>query len=348
MIRLKDIAEHVGVSISTVSRVIQNDKSRNVNQETIQKVWNAVKELGYVPNENARKLVTNQSSEKLRTMKIGWVANPKSAELNPYFSRLYEGVNETLIKSDYSLTSINKEELQNESLLFKTIHESGIEGLILIDHLEQSVLDYILQFIPIVGLDFFYTDREITVIDYDRESAVKKAINELIKQGHQKIGFLGGGIGENFKDLTGEKRYKGYRNALEEFGLNINPEWVINTEWNMKKSYFEMKQLIQNQSSNLPTAIFCASDLMAIAAMRAVTENQLKIPDDIAFIAIDNIEMSQYSSPPLSTIDVPKYELGAIAAKTIVDIVEGQITLPIKILLPNKLIIRESSNFRRL
>ncbi|MEK5444060.1 MULTISPECIES: LacI family DNA-binding transcriptional regulator [unclassified Fredinandcohnia] len=348
MVRLKDIAEHVGVSISTVSRVIQNDKSRNVKPETIQKVWNAVKELGYVPNENARKLVTNQSTEKLRTMKIGWVANPKIAELNPYFSRLYEGVNDTLIKSDYSLTSINKEELQNESLLFKTIHESGIEGLILIDHLEQSVLDYIMQFIPIVGLDFFYTDKELTVIDYDRESAVKKAIKELVKQGHQKIGFLGGGVGENFKNLNEEKRYKGYRNALEEFGLNINPEWVINTEWNMKKSYFEMSQLIQTKSRNLPTAIFCASDLMAIAAMRAVTENELKIPDDIAFISIDNIDMSQYSSPPLSTIDVPKYELGAIAAKTIVDIVEGKITLPMKILLPNKLIVRESSNFRRL
>ena len=91
MVRLKDIAEHVGVSISTVSRDVQNDHTRNVNQETKQKVWDAVKELGYVPNENARKLVSNQNSERNRTMKIGWVANPKSAELNPYFSRLYSG-----------------------------------------------------------------------------------------------------------------------------------------------------------------------------------------------------------------------------------------------------------------
>ena len=96
MARLKDIAEYVGVSISTVSRVIQNDQTRNVNQETKAKIWEAVKELGYIPNQHARNLVTKKHEKSnTRTMKIGWVANPTQAEINPYFAKIYTGIRDT-------------------------------------------------------------------------------------------------------------------------------------------------------------------------------------------------------------------------------------------------------------
>lgn len=343
MARLKDIAEYVGVSISTVSRVIQNDPTRNVNPETRKKIWDAVKELGYVPNQNARNLVTNNNQKKpLRTMKIGWVANPKNAEFNPYFSQIYSGINDTLSNANYTLMNIFKEELHNETSLIKLIHESGIEGLILIDPIDQSILNYIMKYLPVVGLDFFYTDKSISVIDYDRESAAKMVVDYFIEHGHRQIGFVGGGIGDNFKILDGEKRYKGFQKAMEDAGLEVNPNWVINTRWKIEESYNEMNRLIRENSNHLPTAMFCASDMMAFAAMRATLENNLKIPDDIAFIGIDNTEMSKYSTPPLTTIDIPKYELGEMAAKTIIDQIEKKITLPIRILLPHQLVERES------
>lgn len=347
MIRLKDIAEHVGVSISTVSRVIQNDQTRNVNSETKAKIWEAVKELGYIPNQHARNLVTNkQEKNNTRTMKIGWVANPKQAETNPYFATIYTGIRDSLSDHDYTLISITKDEIENEVLLLKTIHDLGIEGLLLIDKIEDSIIEYIQQNIPVVGLDFYYTDKNMAIIDYDREASIKMVVRHLVKQGHRDIGFIGGGH-ENFEDLHTEHRFKGFQLAMEEAGLAIQSDWVINTQWKMENSYERMKSLIKRDPLHLPTAMVCASDLMAIAAMRAVRENNLRIPEDIAFFGVDNLEMGKYSSPQLSTIDIPKYEMGRMAAKTIMEMVEGKIKLPLKITLPFELVFRESSNIKR-
>lgn len=348
MIRLKDIAEHVGVSISTVSRVIQNDQTRNVNSETKAKIWEAVKELGYIPNQHARNLVTNkQEKNNTRTMKIGWVANPKQAETNPYFATIYTGIRDSLSDNDYTLISITKDEIENEVLLLKTIHDLGIEGLLLIDKIDDSLIEYIQQNIPVVGLDFYYTDKNMAIVDYDREASIKMVVRHLVKQGHRDIGFIGGGVHKTFEDLHAEHRFKGFQLAMEEAGLAIQPEWVINTQWKMENSYEKMKSLIKRDPLHLPTAMVCASDLMAIAAMRAVRENNLRIPEDIAFFGVDNLEMGKYSSPQLSTVDIPKYEMGRMAAKTIMEMVEGKIKLPIKITLPFELVLRESSNIKR-
>ncbi|MCL6573584.1 MAG: LacI family transcriptional regulator [Bacillus sp. (in: Bacteria)] len=347
MARLKDIAEYVGVSISTVSRVIQNDQTRNVNQETKTKIWEAVKELGYKPNQNAQNLVNKQEKNKARTMKIGWVANPKQAETNPYFADIYTGIRDTLTSNDYTLITITKDELENEALLLKTLYELGIEGLLLIDRIDDSLIDYIQQNVPLVGLDFFYTDKIVAIVDYDREAAIKKVVQHLVKQGHRDIGFIGGGIDETYEDLHAEHRYKGYQHAMEEAGLPIQPEWVINTKWKMNNSYEKMRRLLKEDPFQLPTAMVCASDMMAIAAMRAVIENDLRIPEDIAFFGVDNIEMGKYSSPPLSTVEIPKYEMGRMAAKTIMEMVEEKIKLPLKIILPFELVLRASSNIKR-
>ena len=348
MVRLKDIAEFVGVSISTVSRVIQNDQSRNVKPETKAKIWEAVKELGYIPNQHARNLVANkQEKSNTRSMKIGWVANPKGAEMNPYFATIYTGIRDTLATNDYSLITITKDEIENEVLLLKTIHDLGIEGLLLIDPIDDSLVEYIQQNIPVVGLDFFYTNKNIAIVDYDREASIKKVVEYLVQQGHRDIGFIGGGVGESFEDLYSEHRFIGFQIAMEAAGLEIQPEWVINTLWKMENSYEKMKGLIKTDPLHLPTAMVCASDLMAIAAMRAVRECNLGIPEDIAFFGVDNIEMGKYSSPQLSTVEIPKYEMGRMAAKTIMELVEKEIRLPIKMILPFELVLRESSNIKR-
>lgn len=346
MIRLKDIAEYVGVSISTVSRVIQNDPTRNVKPETKRKIWEAVKELGYVPNQHARNLVANHHQKnKTRTMKIGWVAHPNLVDY-PYYSNVFAGISDYIMNAGYTLINVYSEELQNETQILKFVHESGIEGLILDDHIDDSTLEYIMQYMPVVGIDIHYKDKNIPVIDFDRKAAGKMAVDHLIQQGHKKIGFLGGGIGEKYEDLEEEKRFKGYKKSMSEAGLIIHPEWVYNTKWLMEISYESMSRLLKDCAHNLPTAMFCASDMMAIAAMRAVIENKLRIPEDIAFVGLDNIEMSKYSSPPLTTIDIPKYEIGELAAKTIIDQVEEKSKLSVKILVPFQLIMRESSKMQ--
>ncbi|WP_045517020.1 substrate-binding domain-containing protein, partial [Neobacillus niacini] len=274
---------------------------------------------------------------------IGWVAQPNLVEKTPYYSKVFAGISDYILNAGYTLINIYKEELQNETQLLKFVHEWGIEGLILCGNIDDNTLEYIMQYMPVVGVDIHYPDKNISVIDFDREEAGKMAVEHLIQQGHKKIGFLGGGIGEEYENLEGEKRFIGYQKALSEAGLIIHPEWIYNTKWFMEISYESMSRMLKDCAHNLPTAMFCASDMMALAAMRAVVENKLRIPEDIAFVGLDNIEMSKYSSPPLTTIDIPKYEIGELAAKTIIDRVEEKTKLSVKILVPFQLVMRESS-----
>jgi len=144
-----------------------------------------------------------------------------------------------------------------------------------------------------------------------------------------------------------EKRCRGYRYAMQEAGLAIDPRWVVNAEWNVDASYAKALELLGAAEDRRPTAIFAASDMLAISAMRAASELGLRIPEDVAFIGLDNIEVAQYTSPPLSSIHIPKTEIGMMAAKALVDQMEGSYPLPFKLSMPYQLIARQSSQFIR-
>jgi DNA-binding LacI/PurR family transcriptional regulator len=163
----------------------------------------------------------------------------------------------------------------------------------------------------------------------------------LLEQGHRKIAFIGG------EGLTGdmerEKRFRGYKYALEESGTALNPKWIINAGWDVNRSYSRMSELLKEDSGEWPTAVFAASDMMAVSAMRAASERGLAIPQDIAFIGLDNIEVSQFTTPPLSTVHIPKYEIGEMAAKVLADRIKESQSLPFKLIMPFELLIRQSS-----
>ncbi|MEK4760617.1 LacI family DNA-binding transcriptional regulator [Viridibacillus sp. FSL E2-0187] len=340
MVRLKEIAEHVGVSITTVSRVIKNDPTRNVNPDTKKKIWKAVKELGYIPNEYARQLVSSSAQEKKHTKRIAWLASSRLAETNPYFSKIYSGINETLNDAGYTLLLISNEDLEDDVLFHQIIREKEVDGVLLIDKVDEEKLTEIKDLIPVVGVDFNYSDHAISTVDYDREEAAYQAVEHLITRGHEKIGFIGGGIGI---EMTKEKRYKGFKKAMNDFELAIEKHWIINSDWCMEQSYLAAKKILSETKNNRPTAIFCAGDLLAIAAMRAAHELGLNIPSDIAFIGIDNNEMAQYIVPALTTISVPQYEMGVIAAKTLMSQIEDNPNMALKTLLPFELLVRQST-----
>lgn len=348
MSTLKDIAEYVGVSVSTVSRVVNNDTSRHVNEETRKKIWQAVQELGYEPNESARRLVQNKKEQKGPSMQVGCIVYaPSLREHHPYFSPILNGVNKELFDSGYTVAFIHSlEEVRNEAVLHKAIQENRLDGMIIVGMLDASIIDYIVKHVPaVVGIDVTSDVQSFAIVDYDRLSAIRSAIEHLVSQGHRKIGFVGGDLGLDGGEE--EPRFTGYKHAIREAGLELNPNWIVETDWKVDRSYSGMIEMIERQADDLPTAILAASDIMAISAMRAATEKGLRIPDDIAFVGVDNIEVSEYTSPPLSSIHIPKHEIGSIAAKTLIDYMQGRSQLPVKLLLPHRLVIRESSNYRR-
>ncbi|GAV13737.1 LacI family DNA-binding transcriptional regulator [Paenibacillaceae sp. P-4] len=343
MVRLKDIAERVGVSISTVSRVINHDDSRRVSEETKQKIWQAAKTLNYqvtpIANPKARTRTRHHTSP-MSTHAIGCILSlPDNKYNHPYFSPIIQGIEAKLLEAGASLAFLHTQAELRSTTLFESLLKSyQLSGIICVEGMDPAQYKWLKERVPnIVGIDV--ADPSIPVISYDRMNAARVAVGHLITNGHRKIGFIGG------KGLLGqlerEKRYRGYRIALEEAGCVWNPNWVIDAEWDADRSYEQMKQLVQQVDR--PTAMFCASDMMAIAAMRAAAEEGLSIPGDLAFIGIDDIEFAKYSSPPLSSIHIPKYEMGYAAAKALLDGLTDPYPAPFRMLLPFSLIVRKST-----
>lgn len=344
MARLKDIAEMVGVSISTVSRVINQDDSRRISEETKQKIWHAAKQLNYPILQTAKSRARTRlrhSSPPATTHAIGCILSlPDNKYNHPYFSPIIQGIEAKLLESGASLAFLHTQaELKNAALFESLLRSCRLSGVICVEGMNPAQYKWLKEKVPnIVGIDV--ADPTVPVVSYDRMNAARVAVGHLIQSGRRKIGFIGG------KGLLGqlerEKRYRGYRIALEEAGCELNTNWVIDAEWDADRSYDGMKQLVQLEDR--PTAMFCASDMMAIAAMRAVAEEGMSIPGDIAFIGVDDIEFAKYSSPPLSSIHIPKYEMGYTAAKVLLDGLTAPYPTPFRMLLPFELIVRESTN----
>jgi len=338
--KLKDIADHVGVSISTVSRVINHDESRVVNAETRKKIWDAAQAIGYRKKQSG-KLPQRKKEASKTSFRLGCViAVPQNKYNHPYFSVILEGIEKGVQAEGYRLEFLRSmgdggdlHEIQ------KLVKEHAIDGIIVVEGIDAEVYAWIKQNVRVVvGIDL--ADLEVPVVAYDRVSAAKDAVRHLIARGHRHIGFIGGvGLGGS---IEREKRYKGYKEAMEEAGLTIDPQWVINVNWDVSQSYEIVKQALQQQS-NRPTAFFSASDMMAIPAMRAVTEQQLAIPEEVAFFSVDNIEFSAFTSPPLSTICVPKLEMGRVAANLLLDYLNRKYNIPIRVYVPYELKLRQSS-----
>lgn len=340
MTTLKDVAERVGVSISTVSRVVNNEASHSVRPETREKIWNAVSELGYQPTKSAR----GQDSDKKHHATIGSplgciLAVTQNKYNHPYFSGILEGIEKGIAEMGYELAFVQSvDDLRNPTVLNRILYENTPVGLILVEGLEPGLYSQLKQRIPhLVVVDG--SDPGIPRVTYDRVEAARAVVRHLLQQGHKEIAFIGGsGLSQ---EIEKEKRYRGYRDALLEAGIAVRPEWVVDCYWDVEKSYQMTKELLQNKER--PTAIFAASDMIAISAMRAANECGLRIPDDIAFAGIDNIELSAYCSPPLTTVHIPKLEIGNIAAKTLIDYIQGRYPVPVKISVPFELKIRQSS-----
>jgi Transcriptional regulators len=337
MAKLKDIAEQVGVSISTVSRVMKNDSTRSVSEETRKRIWETAEKLGYKASRSDK----GGRSESKAAAHIGCVvAIPQNKYNNPYFSVILEGIEKELgeigLRLEFVYSIENQGDIQQLQSLVK---EHRIDGMIIVERIDSDAYQWIKSNVKVVvGVDL--SDKSIPVVCYDREGAAKEAVAHLIKQGHKRIGYIGGPeLSDPFRQ---EKRFLGYQSAMREAGLETDDNWIIDVKWDVSLSYELTKQAFEKEGY-APTAIFAASDMMAIAAMRAATERGLRIPEDIAIVGVDNIEISEFTSPPLTTIHVPKIEMGMYAVKLLLDYMNNRYALPVRVTIPYRMVYRRSS-----
>lgn len=303
MATMKDIAKRAQVSTSTVSHVINN--TRYVSDEIREKILAIVRELNYQPSALARSFKLQQ------TQTIGMLV---TASNNPFFAEVVAAVERYCSRNNYNLILCNTDgdsERLHKSL--QTLIQKQVDGLLLMcteTHLQQNEK---LQFnVPTVIMDW-WPNLSADKIFEDSELGGYLATNMLIEQGHRHIGIITG----NLQKPLALNRLNGYQKALRENGLTINPDWIVESQFDFDGGIAGMEKLLAQ--SRRPTAVFACSDTIAIGVYQAAWKHGLRIPEDISVIGYDDITLARYLSPPLTTVHQPKAELGKIAVETLLE-----------------------------
>ncbi len=341
MSTIRDVANLANVSVATVSRVINNDTKYKMTDETRSRVWQAITELNYMAKSPVR--ASSGKKDGIRSevpAKIGCILSvTKNKYKDPYFMSILSGAEERLMEQGYELSFVKTgAELEDRKTLYSTF-STPISGLILMESLNAETYHFIRNQVPnIAGVDTQWED--IDNVGYDHYRVAAMAVQHLLSLGHKEIGFIGGsGISKNIKT---SQRYRGYYSSLHAAGLQVNPDWVIDCAWDENICMEKISQLCRKGNS-YPTAFFVASDLMAMAALSGLYSLGISVPNEVAIIGLSNLEISKYSNPPLTTIEIPTREIGMVAVDLLISRMNGYTLLPRKVILPTNLIQRHST-----
>lgn len=329
MATIREVAESAGVSYATVSHVINN--TRFVTKETRERVLAAMTALNYRPNTLARSL------RQGKTNTIGLVL-PDSA--NPFFAEISRSIEDEAFKRGYSVFLCNTElDTQRELFYVDVLINKQVDGIIFVAAGDQpDSLDYLLrENMPVVMIDRNLPNVEVDVVLTDHQLGGYLATKHLIELGHQRIACIAGP-----SSITpSAERITGYQKALEEAGLPGDENLIIRGDYHAQ-SGMEVTNAILNMTPR-PTAIFALNDLMALGALRAASEAGYSVPKDIAVVGYDDLELSRFTSPPLTTISQPKKAISAQAVNLLVQRMSGKSQSPSCVVLPPELIVRRST-----
>jgi LacI family transcriptional regulator len=323
------VAKRAGVSLSTVSRVLNDSDS--VNPQTREKVETAIREVRY----ERSKPESAKSSEKSRI--VGLIIPDL---LNPFFPLLIHGIEQVSKIHNYSLMLCDSEDsAEVEQQHISTLCERGVDGIILIPTSEATYLEKLVKKqCPFVFLDRFIELDGASYVTSDNEEGAYQATKYLLKLGHQRILILTGP-----KNLSTEHaRIKGVQQALVEEGIRYDDELSVMGNYHTEEAYQIVLSVLQKGIDF--TAIFAMNDMMAFGAKRALEEQGVRIPDEISLVGYDDILFSSIIS--LTSVSQPTYEMGRNAMVLLLDLIHGRITTPQHIVLRPSMVIRRSCKRR--
>ncbi len=333
---LKEIAKLAGVSVSTVSRVINSNNAKAASKEVHDNIWRIVRETNYIPNTAARNLKLHKASEGLSssTKTIGCIfARSNSTVNDPFFSQIARAIEQEVYRKGYIMKYSFSAYDINDANTYHMITNNPVNGIVVLGRFDKNLLDFInKQYKHVVYVGLNKIDSEFDQIISDGYQASIAAINYLHKLGHSSIAY----IGEKQKEL----RYQGYLDAMNTLKLPVLRENIIVAPMSSEGGYNGVKEYLK-KGKNV-TALFCANDSTAIGAMKAIKECGYRIPDDLSVISIDDIDTARYMSPMLTTIRIPMEELGKMSAKILLDRIENGKGINVKVELPFQIITRES------
>jgi len=313
---IKDIARTCGVSVSTVSRVL-NDHP-DVSAANREKVMAVVRELHYVPNNSARDLVKTPSDS------IGLVVRGVG---NPFFTPVIRAIEEAIGSAGYTMVlhqiRSGEDELRAGAELARS---KRLRGLILLggrfDYTPELIAPLDIPFVCCTYTNCFGTlpPEAYSSVSIDDRKAAYEIVNMLINQGHKKIAVILDSVNDH---SISQLRYKGYCQALADNGIALDPDLAEETvTYEMSDGYAAMEKLLSRRDDF--TAAFVISDAMAVAAMKALHDHGKRVPEDCSVVAIDGIDMSNYTIPTLTTLVQPQKEMGAASVRILIDMIEGR------------------------
>ena len=330
---LEGIAKQAGVSRSTVSRVVNDDSS--VRTEVRERVWKIIRETGYQPHAAARSLVTH------RTRIIGVVIPEAVKKLftDPFFPLLLYGVTETCNAHNYYLMLSLFNGPADQAEMYRRIIGSGhVDGMIVASaHVHDPLFPMLLRDgVPFV-LAGRHPDARVSYVDVDNVGGARMAVEHLIRLGHTRIATITGPR----TMASGEDRLAGYRQSLQAHGLAIDERLIAEGDYTEGSGFRGAQRLLPAS----PTAIFAASDVMAIGALKALHEAGLQVPEDVVLVGFDDVSIASAIVPALTTVRQPISRMGSMAAEMLLSILanpdRGSIP-PQKVILPTELVVRYS------
>jgi LacI family transcriptional regulator len=326
-VTIRDVAKAAGVSVSTVSRVL-NDKD-DVAPETYEKVQGVIRELGYTSSLAAK------SMRSRRTNVIGLIMPDVE---DPFLIQVMRGVNRAIVELDYDLIVYTHGDIKKNSTADREQHYVAL--------LNNSITDGVVVVTPaattfstaspVVAVDPHYGSTDYPAVIATNRDGALTAMEYLIRLGHRRIGFISGR-----PDLqSAVRRLQGYQDALRRANIPLDPELVQPGDFSAKMGFICAQKLLNLPDP--PTAIFAANDQSAIGTIKAAHEAGLRVPDDLSVVGFDNIPEAAYTPPGLTTVDQSVDKMGYIATQMLISLIQGK-PLDGKLnKIPTRLIIRDS------
>ncbi|HGF6446480.1 TPA: DNA-binding transcriptional regulator CytR [Escherichia coli] len=326
---MKDVALKAKVSTATVSRALMNPDK--VSQATRNRVEKAAREVGYLPQPMGRNVKRNESRTIL-------VIVPDICD--PFFSEIIRGIEVTAANHGYLvLIGDCAHQNQQEKTFIDLIITKQIDGMLLLGSrlpFDASIEEQ-RNLPPMVMANEFAPELELPTVHIDNLTAAFDAVYYLYEQGHKRIGCI---AGPEEMPLC-HYRLQGYVQALRRCGIMVDPQYIARGDFTFEAGSKAMQQLLDLPQP--PTAVFCHSDVMALGALSQAKRQGLKVPEDLSIIGFDNIDLTQFCDPPLTTIAQPRYEIGREAMLLLLDQMQGQHVGSGSRLMDCELIIRGST-----
>lgn len=327
---IKDIARLSGVSISAVSIVLNNRKG--VSDETRQRILDVIRENNYVPNPNSRRLVLNRTDN----IAVLFKKNMSPPELL-FYSDIYMTILGQCEEKGYNLLFTSVGSGAGEIVLPSALKNHDVDGVILIGEVNNAIIRAIAKLnIPFIIMDNHIVNNESLSIGANYEDAAYVATRHLITLGHRKISYLGNRELPEYDSQT----YMGYLRAMKEFRLQVTDVMTDFGAASENRAFECARNLMA--PADRPTALFCIADIYAIGAIRYLKSAGYRIPEDVSVVSIDNLILSKYIDPQLTTVNIDRYEIGRQGFDMLLRRIKNEETTSVTIK-SDSLIVREST-----